>query len=396
MTDARSAFAASLPDRSGAAEIPGARAAANALATHADMGFLTLLCCLPLIDRAELPHLTGVAAVATRASLAGASPTRDTREMTATAHCRYGIDAAGHGGGLLRRKNPYSATEKKQAQNRFKTREFRDKGVYLQLASELLECSCNWVPIRNGESGDFVYRRNDDLAYAKISPLARVADLVGERERLTWLHGRGVACPEIIDWRETEEGACLVMTAIPGVPAVDLSGADLLKAWPSMTQQLGVLHSLPVIQCPFERSLSRMFAGAVDVVSRNAVNPDFLPDEDKNIPQQELLARVEQELTVRLDQESADMVVCHGDPCMPNFIVDPQNLRCSGVIDLGRLGTADRYADLALLVANAGENWTSLHEAERAFAILFDILGINAPDRERLAFYLRLDPLTWG
>ncbi|HGW1880913.1 TPA: hypothetical protein ACNMSA_005795, partial [Klebsiella pneumoniae] len=22
--------------------------------------------------------------------------------------------------------------------------------------------------------------------------------------------------------------------------------------------------------------------------------------------------------------------------------------------------------------------------------------GIEAPDRERLAFYLRLDPLTWG
>jgi len=134
----------------------------------------------------------------------------------------------------------------------------------------------------------------------------------------------------------------------------------------------------------------------VDVVSRNAVNPGFLPDEDKNKPQQKFLARVEQELTLRLDQERADMVVCHGDPCMPNFMVDPQSLRCAGVIDLGRLGTADRNADLALMVANAGESWTAPHEAECAFAILFDILGNNAPDRERLAFYLRLDPLTWG
>lgn len=47
---------------------------------------------------------------------------------------------------------------------------------------------------------------------------------------------------------------------------------------------------------------------------------------------------------------------------------------------------ADRYVDLALMVANAGESWTAPHEAERAFAILFEILGINAPDRERLAF----------
>ncbi|MFY8402409.1 phosphotransferase, partial [Pseudomonas aeruginosa] len=88
--------------------------------------------------------------------------------------------------------------------------------------------------------------------------------------------------------------------------------------------------------------------------------------------------------------------VCHGDPCMPNFMVDPKTLQCTGLIDLGRLGTADRYADLALMIANAEENWAAPDEAERAFAVLFNVLGIEAPDRERLAFYLRLDPLTWG
>lgn len=132
------------------------------------------------------------------------------------------------------------------------------------------------------------------------------------------------------------------------------------------------------------------------MVSRNAVNLDFLPDEDKNRPQHELLARLERELPVRLEQESADTVVCHGDPCMPNFVVDPHSLQCARLIDLGRLGTADRYADLALMIANAGEIWPASHEAERAFVVLFDILRITAPDRERLAFYLRLDPLTWG
>ena len=85
-----------------------------------------------------------------------------------------------------------------------------------------------------------------------------------------------------------------------------------------------------------------------------------------------------------------------GDPCMPNFMVDPKTLQCTGLIDLGRLGTADRYADLALMIANAEENWAAPDEAERAFAVLFNVLGIEAPDRERLAFYLRLDPLTWG
>ncbi|EIY0410771.1 TPA: aminoglycoside O-phosphotransferase APH(3'')-Ib [Escherichia coli] len=254
----------------------------------------------------------------------------------------------------------------------------------------------DWLPVRGGESGDFVFRRGDGHAFAKIAPASRRGELAGERDRLIWLKGRGVACPEVINWQEEQEGACLVITAIPGVPAADLSGADLLKAWPSMGQQLGAVHSLSVDQCPFERRLSRMFGRAVDVVSRNAVNPDFLPDEDKSTPQLDLLARVERELPVRLDQERTDMVVCHGDPCMSNFMVDPKTLQCTGLIDLGRLGTADRYADLALMIANAEENWAAPDEAERAFAVLFNVLGIEAPDRERLAFYLRLDPLTWG
>lgn len=258
------------------------------------------------------------------------------------------------------------------------------------------ESHSDWLPVRGGESGDFVFRRGDGHAFAKIAPASRRGELAGERDRLIWLKGRGVACPEVINWQEEQEGACLVITAIPGVPAADLSGADLLKAWPSMGQQLGAVHSLSVDQCPFERRLSRMFGRAVDVVSRNAVNPDFLPDEDKSTPQLDLLARVERELPVRLDQERTDMVVCHGDPCMPNFMVDPKTLQCTGLIDLGRLGTADRYADLALMIANAEENWAAPDEAERAFAVLFNVLGIEAPDRERLAFYLRLDPLTWG
>ncbi len=170
-----------------------------------------------------------------------------------------------------------------------------------------------------------------------------------------------------------------------GVPAADLSGADLLKAWPSMGQQLGAVHSLSVDQCPFERRLSRMFGRAVDVVSRNAVNPDFLPDEDKSTPQLDLLARVERELPVRLDQSAPIWLFAMVIPaCRTSWwTLKLFNARVS--IDLGRLGTADRYADLALMIANAEENWAAPDEAERAFAVLFNVLGIEAPDRERLA-----------
>ncbi|WP_349959023.1 APH(3'') family aminoglycoside O-phosphotransferase [Rhizobium sp. ZPR3] len=250
--------------------------------------------------------------------------------------------------------------------------------------------------VKTGESGDLVYRREDGLAYAKVASSARSADLAGERDRLLWLQGRGIAGPEVIDWREVEDGACLIMTAIPGVPTVDLDGDALLKAWPSMARQLKSLHELPSDQCPFDRSLSLMFARAADVVSRDAVNPDFLPPEDRGRPARELLDRVERGLPARLAQEAIDRVLCHGDACMPNFMVDPHSLRCTGLIDLGRVGKADRYVDLSLMIANAEESWTMLEQGQRAFSILFETLEIEEPDHGRLAFYLRLDPLTWG
>ncbi len=82
------------------------------------------------------------------------------------------------------------------------------------------ESHSDWLPVRGGESGDFVFRRGDGHAFAKIAPASR-GELAGERDRLIWLKGRGVACPEVINWQEEQEGACLVITAIPGVPAAE-------------------------------------------------------------------------------------------------------------------------------------------------------------------------------
>lgn len=267
----------------------------------------------------------------------------------------------------------------------------------MSLSQELLgRLPFEWIPVDGGESGDVVYRRGDGRAYAKVATAARSKELSGERDRLSWLHGKGIQTPEVIDWHVAEDGACLVISAIEGVPAAELSAADLLSAWPSMAGQLAALHALDAEQCPFDRSLAPMFARAADVVARNAVNSDFLPDEDRETPAADLLARVERERAVRLEHEAKDRVVCHGDACMPNFMVDPRTLRCTGMIDLGRLGTADRYADLALMTANAGEMWETTEQERRAAALLFATLGIADPDRPRLDFYLRLDPLTWG
>jgi kanamycin kinase len=74
------------------------------------------------------------------------------------------------------------------------------------------------------------------------------------------------------------------------------------------------------------------------------------------------------------------LVVCHGDPCSPNTILDDA-LRPVGIVDLGRLGVADRWADLA--VATWSLEWNYGPGFDRT---LLDAYGVTA-DAQRIAFY---------
>jgi kanamycin kinase len=73
-------------------------------------------------------------------------------------------------------------------------------------------------------------------------------------------------------------------------------------------------------------------------------------------------------------------VVCHGDACAPNTLLD-ESAAVAGYVDLGSLGVADRWADLA--VASWSLGWNYGTEYESAF---FDAYGIE-PDPDRIGYY---------
>lgn len=77
------------------------------------------------------------------------------------------------------------------------------------------------------------------------------------------------------------------------------------------------------------------------------------------------------------------LVVCHGDACAPNTLVLPDG-RFSGHVDLGSLGVADRWADLAVATYSLSWNFPGNWEA-----VFFDAYGITA-DEERISYYRRL------
>ncbi|MEV1044069.1 APH(3'') family aminoglycoside O-phosphotransferase [Streptomyces sp. NPDC049916] len=263
------------------------------------------------------------------------------------------------------------------------------------LSPALLGSGGDWLPVTVGESGAFVFRSADASRYAKCVPAAHAADLAAERDRIVWLSAQGVPGPAVLDWYDTGAGACLVTSAVPGIPADQVPAEDLRGSWSRIADAVRRLHEVPVSQCPFRRGLDTMIALARDVVARDAVNPQFLPVEQQHTPPSDLLARLTQQTPQRRAQEAHDAVVCHGDLCLPNIMLDPHTLDVSGFIDLGRLGRADRYADLALLLTNARETWADEEQAQAADVAFAERYGI-ALDHDRLRFYLHLDPLTWG
>lgn len=252
----------------------------------------------------------------------------------------------------------------------------------------------SWEPVTTGESGAFVLHDRDHERYAKLVPTAARDDLAAERDRIAWLGETGVPTASVLGWRATDDGACLITSAVPGVPADQLDAPALRRAWPGIAATVRELHSLPVADCPFGGGLASMMALARTTVAENRVQAEFLPVDLQQISPARILGQLEDELPRRERQEKDERVVCHGDLCLPNVLIDPDTMGVAGLIDLGRLGVADPYADISLLLANARETWPDEVAALQADDDFGELYGIDL-DAARQRFYLMLDPLTW-
>ena len=74
------------------------------------------------------------------------------------------------------------------------------------------------------------------------------------------------------------------------------------------------------------------------------------------------------------------LVVCHGDACAPNTLIDDHG-RHAAHVDLGTMGTADLWSDLAVATWSTRWNYGPGWENE-----LLDAYG-TAVDAERTRYY---------
>jgi kanamycin kinase/streptomycin 3"-kinase/aminoglycoside 3'-phosphotransferase-2 len=244
--------------------------------------------------------------------------------------------------------------------------------------------------VTTGRTGAVVRRSRDGRAYAKTGTGPVREELDGERERLLWLATTGLPAPEVLDWDDDGETATLMTAALPGVPLSELPASSAGAGAKALGGFLRQLHAVARDDCPFERWLAVTIPLARVNADHGAVDEDDFDNERAGRTAAALLEEL-LELRPRAEElEVGDLVVCHGDACLPNVLVDPDTFEVTGIVDVGRLGVADRHLDLALAVRSVSD--TSLNPAYGPTAAEAVLAAYGLPaDPWRLDFYRLLE-----
>ncbi len=190
------------------------------------------------------------------------------------------------------------------------------------------------------ELGGLTFR--DGERYLKWNPIGSGVDLEDERARLAWLAPRHPVAT-VLEFARDDGGQLLVTSALPGDGAVtEPWRARPPEAVRAIAEGLRVLHALPVADCTFLCRWARA----------SGVPPE-------------------------------DLVVVQGDACAPNTIIGADG-GFVGHVDLGLLGVADRWADLAIASRSLDWNYGSGWQDE-----FFAAYGVPR-DEERIRHYRAL------
>jgi aminoglycoside 3'-phosphotransferase-2 len=214
----------------------------------------------------------------------------------------------------------------------------------------------------------------------KIEPASTVSELAGECARLKWLATQELPCPRVVAYETQADRHFLLMTRLAGSDLASSAGAlppDRIISILAMA--LKALHSVDPAACPFDNRLDRRIEDARKRVEAGAVDEDDFDDEREGRRAEDLFTEL-----YRLKPSQEDVVVTHGDACLPNFMAIEGAF--TGFIDCGRLGLADRHQDIALacwsIRYNLGDEWVKP---------FLDIYGGPAIDEAKIAYYRLLD-----
>lgn len=191
-------------------------------------------------------------------------------------------------------------------------------------------------------------------------------DLVAEAARMQWA-ARWTPVPEVLEVGADEDAEWLVTLAIEARSAVDPRWlAHPETAARAIGTGLRALHdALPIDQCPWTWSIDDRIAVAETRAARGHAADGWS-------------AEARARLADAPDHDR--LVVCHGDACAPNTLLADDG-RWAAHVDLGALGIADRWADLAVATYSLGWNYGPGYDH-----LVYEAYGIEE-DPDRVAYY---------
>ena len=240
-----------------------------------------------------------------------------------------------------------------------------------------LIADARWVIVTEGESNAQVFRLSVTDRYLKISEKNTRYPVLDEKKRLDWLAGR-VPVPEVLHYAENETHQFLLTSALdslhPMHDKLNWSPQDRIRVLADAARKF---HSLPVSECPFSWRIPEQIEAARKYINSTKIKTHLLEKQWQHHTPQSLF-----EIVLALKPQNEDLVVAHGDLYPVNMRVSSAEKTILGYIDVGRMGIADRYTDLAL-IANA-IRW---HYGAGWIPYFFRAYGIDTINTQKLHFY---------
>ena len=262
------------------------------------------------------------------------------------------------------------------------------KDSYFPKAIEKFICDKPFSIDETGMSDSSVLIFDDVvLKIQKDSPLIK-----NEQTMMNWLENK-VSVPKCI-CNIIENGQnYFLMSRIDGKMSCDdeyLNKPEFLVS--VLAEALKSLWSIDISGCPVKNDLSTMLSAAEYRVEHGLVDID---DAEPETFGEGGFSDPDELLKWLYDNKpKEDFVLSHGDFCLPNIFINEG--RFSGFVDIGRMGIADRYKDIALCYRSLKHNFSGRFSGKtyKGFNdnMFFEALGIE-PDFEKIRYYILLDEL---
>jgi len=219
--------------------------------------------------------------------------------------------------------------------------------------------------------------------FLKVTEKGHFPTAIDEAARLRWARPH-LPVPEVIDSGSDADVDWVLTDALDGTDATKHAWlAEPERIVRAFARGLAAFHATaPAGSCPFDFTARTALEHVRRRVREGVATAADLHPEHQHLTVEQALDELD-----RLAPDHEDLVVCHGDYCFPNVLLDDGG-RVTGYVDVAELGVADRWCDVAVgawsVTWNVGPGWEDL---------FYEAYGIQ-PDPDRIAFYRLLYDLA--